>query len=161
MRLTVPLEEADRKHDAKLPCQRSKPGKERMAHHWIGGGKEPFLLHLTPIQILEEFRQQDETGSASGRVSHELDGMFDVPRGIGRHGHLNDADGHGACGHASTSVPAGCCWVTQWNAPPPVIRPRAGDPTTVRPGNSGRRISSARVSRTSPYTGTTTPPLAM
>ena len=43
---------------------------------------------------------------------------------------------------------AGCCWVTQWNAPRPQTRSTALMPTTVRPGNSARSVASAlRVAR--------------
>ena len=159
MGLAAPLEEADRQDQPQFAGDAAELRQERMPVHGMRVGEVRLALHLAPVQVLEQLGQQDEPGAAIRRLSHEADCMLDVPFDVVGHGHLHDGDGESACGHGSlVTTPAGCCWVTQWNAPPPVMRCRAITPRTSRSGNSGRRISSARASFASPYTGTMTAP---
>ena len=55
---------------------------------------------------------------------------------------------------------AGCCWLMQWNAPPPARRSFAGTPTARRVGKSCPTRRSAASSAATPYCGTTTVVLA-
>ena len=158
MGLAAPFEEADGQDDSQLPGEGAELREERVPFDRMRVGEVRLPLHLAPVQVFEQLGQQDQSSATIRRLADEGNRVLHVVFEAVRHGHLHDGDGERACGHGSlVTTPAGCCCVTQWHAPPPVMRCRAITPRTSRPGNRGRRISSAQASFVSPYTGTITP----
>ena len=149
------LEERERQHDAELLRERLEPRDERVAVERMRAGEERLALRLQPVQALEELRQQHDRRAAPRPPRARARSRDRRSAPIGRHAHLDDAERPARAVMLHQCRPTGCCCVTQWNAPPPVISARAGEPDDRRGrGNSGRRMSSAAGLLASPYTGT-------
>ncbi len=143
MRVARALEEREREHDAQLARQRLEARDERVPVDRVRALEEALALRLRPVVALEELRQQHHRRAAARRLAHQVDGLRDVRVELVAHPHLDDAERRH---DRSPDSPTGCCWVTQWNDPPPVMSARDITGTTSRPGKSGRRISTARAS---------------
>ena len=72
-------------------CQRLKLWNKWMLLERIGKRKILFALDLTPIQVLEEFWQQDQVCSSSHSITNKRNCFFNILISITGHGHLNDS----------------------------------------------------------------------
>gem|GEM_PF-5547675 len=152
------LEERDGQHDAELAGQAREARDERVLVDRVREREQLLALELGEVEVLEQLLEQHQLRAVRRCLAHERLGLAQVLLQDVRAAHLHDADAERAraLGHASppsdagATSPAGCCCVTQWNAPPPVISSLAGSPITSRPGKSGRSTSSARSSLSSP-----------
>ena len=144
VRVPGPLEERQRQDDVELARQRLEARNERVVVDRMRAREEPLALDLRPVVPLEELGQQDDSWRPCAAASRiERDRLRDVLLERVAHPHLDDRQRRL---HAALhGRPTGCCCVTQWKAPPPVINARAGIGHDLavreeRPQNLERRV---------------------